>query len=411
MKASNIIVGLDIGTTKVVTIVAEVDDDNEVSVIGIGIAPSRGLKKGMVVDIEQTTQSIKQSVAEAEKMADVVIDYVYAGVAGSHISSMNTRAVVAVGGENTEIANKDVQRAIDAAKTFALPPNREIIHVLPRSFAVDEQNGIRDPKGMSGVRLEVDVHIVMGAVTWVQNLVKSCHRADLDVATIVLQPIASAAAVLTADEKELGACLVDIGGGTTDIAIFTQGAIVHSAVLPVGGLQITNDIAIGLRTPISKAEELKLREGCASVEAADPSRIIEVPNTGGDGKRDLPAKNLCEIIEPRMEEIFNLIKKEIQKSGCYDTLPAGVVLTGGSSLMRGAKGLAEKILGLPVRMGKPSRVRGLSDKVDSPIFSTGVGLIYYGVANQQNNLGGAFHGTSLFEILSERVRTWFRNLF
>jgi cell division protein FtsA len=227
----------------------------------------------------------------------------------------------------------------------------------------------------------------------------------------VLQPIASAAAVLTTDEKELGACIVDIGGGTTDIAIFTQGAIVHSAVLPVGGLQITNDIAIGLRTPISKAEDLKLREGCASVDATDPSRIIEVPNTGGDGKRDLPAKNLCEIIEPRMEEIFNLIKKEIQKSGCYDTLPAGVVLTGGTSLMRGAKGLAERILGLPVRMGKPGRVRGLADKVDSPVYSTGVGLIYYGVANQQNNLGGAFHGTSLFEILSERVRTWFRNLF
>jgi cell division protein FtsA len=407
----NIIVGLDIGTTKISTIVAEVDDDNEVNIIGLGVAPSRGLRKGVVVDIEQTTQSIKQSVAEAEKMADVVIDYVFAGVAGSHISSMNTRAVVAVGGENAEITQKDVQRAIDAAKTFALPPNREIIHVLPRSFAVDEQSGIRDPKGMSGVRLEVDVHIVMGAVTWVQNLVKSCHRADLDVATIVLQPIASAAAVLTQDEKELGACLVDIGGGTTDIALFTQGAIVHSAVLPVGGLQITNDIAIGLRTPIGKAEDLKLREGCASVDAADPSRTIEVANTGGDGSRNLPAKNLCEIIEPRMEEIFNLVKKEIQKSGCYETLPAGVVLTGGTSLMRGAKQLAERILGLPVRIGKPGRVRGLADKVDSPIFSTGVGLIYYGAANQQSNLGGAFHGTSLFEILSERVRAWFRNLF
>ncbi|MBI4862002.1 MAG: cell division protein FtsA [Candidatus Riflebacteria bacterium] len=353
MKPSNIIVGLDIGTTKISTIVAEVEDEGEINIIGLGVAPSRGLKKGVVVDIEQTTQSIKQSVTEAEKIADVVIDYVFVGVAGSHISSMNTRSVVAVGGENRDIGQADVQRVLDSAKTFALPPNREIIHVLPRFFAVDEQTGIRDPKGMSGVRLEVDVHIVMGAVTWVQNLMKSCHRADLDVAQIILQPIASATAVLTSDEKELGVCLVDIGGGTTDIAVYTQGAIVHSAVLPVGGLQITNDIAIGLRTPMSKAEDLKVREGCASVELADPSRTIEVPNTGGDGSRSLPLKNLCEITEPRMEEIFNLVKKEIQKSGCYEILPAGTVLTGGTSLMRGARQLAERILGLPVRIGKP----------------------------------------------------------
>ncbi len=411
MKASNIIVGLDIGTTKISTIVAEVDDDAEINIIGIGVAPSRGLKKGVVVDIEQTTQSIKQSVAEAEKMADVVIDYVFAGVAGSHISSMNNKAVVAVGGESRDITQTDIQRAIDAAKTFALPPNREIIHVLPRTFAVDEQNGIRDPKGMSGVRLEVDVHVVMGAVTWVQNLMKSCHRADLDVAAIVLQPIASAAAVLTPDEKELGTCLVDIGGGTTDVAVFTQGAICHSAVIPVGGLQITNDIAIGLRTTISKAEDLKVREGCAAIEMADPSRTIEVANTGGDGTRTLPIKNLCEIIEPRLEEVFGLVKKEIQKSGCYETLPAGVVLTGGTSLMRGARQFAEKILGLPVRIGKPIRVRGLTDKVESPIFATGVGLIHFGVSNQRSHVGGPFHGTSLFEIVSDRVRNWFRNLF
>jgi cell division protein FtsA len=344
-------------------------------------------------------------------MADVVIDYVFAGVAGSHISSMNTRAVVAVGGESRDITQNDVQRAIDAAKTFALPPNRQIIHVLPRFFAVDEQNGIRDPKGMSGVRLEVDVHIVMGAVTWMDNLVKSCHRADLDVASIVLQPIASASAVLTPDEKELGVCLVDIGGGTSDIAIFQQGAILHSAALPVGGLQVTNDIAIGLRTPINRAEDLKVREGCASVEAADPSRTIDVPNTGGDGSRTVSAKALCEIIEPRMEEIFSMVKREIQKAGCYETLPAGVVLTGGTSQMRGVKPFAEGTLGLPVRIGRPGRVRGLADKVDSPVFATGVGLIHYGVTNQQRQLGGPFHGTSFFEIFVDRVRSWFRSLF
>jgi len=411
MKPSNITVGLDIGTTKISTIVAEVDDDNEINIIGIGVAPSRGLKKGMVVDIEQTTQSIKQSVAEAEKMADVVIDYVFVGVAGSHISSMNTRAVVAVGGENRDITQADVQRVIEASKTFALPPNREIIHVLPRFFAVDEQTGIRDPKGMSGVRLEVDVHIVMGAVTWVQNLIKSCHRADLDVAAIVLQPIASASAVLTNDEKDLGVCLVDVGGGTTDVAVFKDGAIVHSAVLPVGGIQITNDLAIGLRTPMVNAEDLKVREGYASAEMSDPSRTLEVHNTGGEGTRILPVKNLCEIIEPRMEEIFTLVKKEIQKSGCYELLPAGAVLAGGTSLMRGARQLADKILGLPVRIGRPSGIKGLADKVESPIYATGVGLIHYGAANQLSNLGSSFHGTSLFEILSERARSWFKNLF
>lgn len=411
MKGTNILVGLDIGTTKVSTIVSEVDDSGDLSIIGMGICPSRGLRKGMIVDIEQVTQSIKQSVSEAERMADVVIDYVTVGVAGNHISSMNTKAVVAVGREDHDITPADIQRAIEAAKTFALPPNREILHVLPRSYSVDEQSGIRDPTGMSGVRLEVDVHIVMGGVTWMQNLIKSCHRADLDVASVVLEPLASAAACLAPDEKELGVCLVDCGGGTTDVAVFTQGSIVHSAVLPVGGTQLTNDIAIGLRTPLGRAEELKVRDGCATVEMADPSRMIDATNTGGDGMRQVPQRSLAEIVEPRLEEIFTLARKEILKSGYYEFLPAGVVLTGGTALMKGVREMAERVLGLPVRIGKPLNVRGLSDKVDSPVFATGVGLIHFAMASRENHLSTGLNGSTMFEVVMEKVKNWFRGLF
>jgi len=412
VKNHGIVVGLDIGTTKVCAVVAEVDEDGGFSIIGLGSARSEGLRKGVVVDIEQATQAIRQAVDDASLMADVVVDYVYAGIAGSHITSLNSKAVVAVGGDDKDIDDEDVQRAIDAAKTFALPPNREIIHVMPRSYAVDEQNGIRDPRGMSGVRLEVDVHIVMGGMTWVQNLIKSCHRADLDVAAIVLQPIASSAAVLTPDEKELGVCLVDIGGGTTDVAVFTQGSVLHTSVLPVGGINITNDIAVGLRTPLHRAEELKIREGCSVEELVDPSRMIEVPNTGGDGVRSATVKNLIEIVEPRMEEIFDLIKKEIQKSGGYDMLPAGVVLTGGTSLMRGAKVIGERVLGLPVRLGKPIAVKGLSEKVDSPIFATAVGLIQYGTSYQSDTASRKrYHGSSLLELIWRWFMTGVRKLF
>lgn len=411
MATNNIIVGLDIGTTKISTIASEIDENNNINVIGIGLAPSLGLRKGVVVNIEDTTRSIMESISEAEKMADVVIDYVYVGVAGSHISSFNTKGVVAVAGEDREISQADIQRAIEAAKTFAVPPNREIIHILPRSFTVDDQTGIRDPIGMSGVRLEVDVHIVMGAVTAVQNLIKSCNRAHLDVANIVLEPLASAEAVLTADEKDLGVCLIDIGGGTTDLAVFIQGAIVHSSVLPVGGSHVTNDIAVGLRTTTARAEELKVKHGAASAEFDKNEAALEVLNTGGDSSRTITSRSLCEIIEPRMEEIFSLVKIELQKAGCWDHLAAGVVLTGGTSLLRGAAQLASRVLDLPVRVGRPINLRGLSEKVNSPLFSTGVGLIHYGVANQATHPLGHYQGSSLFEIVLDRMRGWFREIF
>lgn len=413
MNPSNIVIGLDVGTTKICTVVAELEDDHHFSIIGLGVAPSQGVEKGVVVNIEETAQAIRRSIDEAGRMADFLIDNAFVGIAGSHISSMNSKAIVAVGGEGRDINDEDVQRAIDAAKTFALPPNREIIHVLPRSYAVDEQNGIRDPRGMSGVRLEVDVHIVMGGVTWVQNLLKSATRADLDVENVVLQSIASAAAALTHDERELGVCLVDIGGGTTDIAVFSHGSVMHTAVLPIGGTHITKDIALGLRTPVDRAEELKIREASAVQDLIDPEKTIEVPSPGGDGVRSAAVKDLCDIVEARMEEIFTLIKKEIQKSGTYDLLAAGgVVLTGGTSLMRGARGMAERILGLPVRLGKPLKVKGLAEKVDSPIFATAVGLIHFAQAQQSDALmSRTYHGSSLWELVFGNLRNWLRKLF
>ncbi|MBI4870505.1 MAG: cell division protein FtsA [Candidatus Riflebacteria bacterium] len=411
MATNNIIFGLDIGTTKISTIAAEIDDSGGINVIGIGLAPSLGLRKGIVVNIEETTRSILESVSEAEKMADVVIDYVYVGVAGSHISSFNTKGVVAVAGEEREISGADIQRAIEAAKTFAVPPNREIIHILPRSFTVDDQTGIKDPVGMSGVRLEVDVHIVMGAVTAIQNLIKSCHRAHLDVANIVLEPIASAEAVLTPDEKELGVCLVDIGGGTTDLAVFSQGSIVHSSVLPIGGNHVTNDIAVGLRTTTARAEELKVKHAAAIAELDRGDNSLEVLNTGGDATRTVTSRSLCEIVEPRMEEIFQLVRADLAKADCLELLSAGLVLTGGTSLMRGTTHLASRVFDLPARVGRPLNLKGLSEKVSSPLFATGVGLIHYGLANQATHPLGHYQGSSLFEILFDRIRSWFRELF
>lgn len=412
MATNNIVVGLDIGTTKISTIAAEIDDNGGINVIGIGLAPSLGLRKGIVVNIEDTTRSIMESVSEAEKMADVVIDYVYVGVAGSHISSFNTKGVVAVAGEEREISQADIQRAIEAAKTFAVPPNREIIHILPRSFTVDDQVGIKDPIGMSGVRLEVDVHIVMGAVTAIQNLIKSCHRAHLDVANIVLEPIASAEAVLTADEKELGVCLVDIGGGTTDLAVFCQGSILHSSVLPVGGNHVTNDIAVGLRTTTARAEELKVKHGAAMADLERGDAQLEVLSTGGDMSRTVTSRSLCEIIEPRMEEIFHLVKADLQRAGCLDQLASGLVITGGTALLRGCASMAGRVFDdLPARIGRPQNLRGLAEKVANPVFATGVGLIHYGIANQATHPLGHYQGSSLFEIVLDRMRGWFREIF
>ena len=411
MGSNNIVVGLDVGTTKISTVVAEVDENHDINIIGLGLAPSRGLRKGVVINIEATTQSIAQSVAEAEKMADVVIDYVYVGVAGAHISSFNSKGVVAVGGEEREITEPDVARAIEAAKAVPVPPNREIIHIIPRYYTVDEQTGIKDPKGMSGVRLEANVHIVQGAITSVQNLVKSCHRAHMDVASVVLEPIASALAVLNEDEKELGVCCVDIGGGTANLAIFHSGSVVHSAVLPVGGNHVTNDIAVGLRTTTQKAEELKIKFGCAKADMVDEEKTMEVLNTGGEASRTVKQKALCEIIEPRMEEILTLLHKEIVRSGCEDLLPAGMVLTGGCSQLKGTLELAESIFQMPVRLGKPINLKGLAEKVANPIYSTGIGLIHYGVDTQAQQGGSLFQGSSFFEIILDKVRGLFGDMF
>lgn len=408
--ATDIVVGLDIGTTKVTAIVAEIVDDRDIYVIGIGEAVSRGLKKGVVVNIELTTKAVAAAVAEAEKMADIVIDYVYVGVAGAHISSFNSKGVVAIGGEDKDIGQADVARAIEAAKTIAIPPNREIIHILPRNFTVDDEHGIRDPVGMSGIRLEVDCHIVMGAVTSVQNLMKSCNRAHLDVANIVLQPVASAEAVLTDDERELGVCLVDIGGGTTDIALFHSGSIIHSAVIPVGGNHVTNDVAVGLRTTTARAEELKIKYGACRPDLVDPKKSMEVVNAGGDDSRNEPVATLVEIIGPRTEEMFHLVRQEIVRSGCLDYLPAGVVVTGGASQLRGILPTAKEILGLHVRLGKPQRVKGLSEKVDNPKYSTGLGLIRYAMINKQAEHLPA-EGASLFGAIVEKMKNWFGDFF
>ena len=410
MGSSNIVVGLDVGTTKISTVVAEISDDGDINIIGLGLTPSRGLRKGVVINIESTTQSITDSVAEAEKMADVVIDYVYVGVAGAHISSFNSKGVVAIGGDDREINDADVVRAIEAAKAVSVPPNNKIIHIIPRFYTIDNHTGIRDPKGMSGVRLEANVHIVQGAMTSVQNLVKSCHRAHMDVASVVLEPIASALAVLNEDEKELGACCIDIGGGTANLSIFHTGSVVHSAVVPVGGNHITNDIAVGLRTTTQKAEELKIKHGCAKADLVDEEETIEVMNTGGEAFRTLKKTELCNIIEPRMYETLLLLKEEIERSGCENRLAAGIVLTGGCSKLRGTLELAEEIFDMPVRLGKPVDLKGLAEKVSDPIFATSIGLIRYGIDTQQQQ-GGVMQGESLVDILLDKIRSWFGDGF
>lgn len=410
MALNNIVVGLDVGTTKISTVVAEVSDDGDINIIGLGLVPSRGLRKGVVINIEATTQSIAQSVAEAEKMADVVIDYVYVGVAGSHISSFNSKGVVAIGGDDREISEADVVRAIEAAKAVSVPPNNKIIHIIPRYYSIDNQTGIRDPKGMSGVRLEANVHIVQGAMTSVQNLVKSCHRAHMDVASVVLEPIASALAVLNEDERELGACCIDIGGGTANLSIFHSGCVVHSAVIPVGGNAITNDIAVGLRTTTQKAEELKIKHGCAKADLVDEEQTMEVLNTGGEAFRTVKKKALCDIIEPRMEETLLLLKEEITRSGCDSRLAAGIVLTGGCSQLRGTLELAEEIFDMPVRLGKPIGLKGLAEKVSNPIFATSIGLIRYGIDTQEQQ-GGVMQGDSIWDIVLDKIRSWFGDGF
>jgi len=380
-KPDNIIVGLDLGTTKVCAIVGEVKDDGRVDIIGIGNSPSHGLKKGVVVNIDSTVESIKKAVKEAELMAGVVINSVYVGISGDHIKGLKSQGVAAI--KNREVGAADIARAIDTARSIDIPGTQQILHVLPQEFIIDDQDGIKEPLGMSGTRLDVKVHIITGAVTAIQNIVKSCSRAGLDVHDVVLQPLASSRAVLTAEEQEIGVAVVDIGGGTTDMALFREGSLFYTGVLPVGGNHVTNDIMIGLRTPSSEAERIKIKHGCALSALVKHEDTIEVPSVGGRPPRLLSRQILCEIIEPRVAELFELVQQRLKSTGSEDMIASGVVLTGGTALMDGMQDAAEKYLGMPIRRGGPKNIGGLLDVVNSPIYATGVGLVLYGAENHR----------------------------
>ena len=376
-----LVVGLDVGTTKICAVIAA-PRPGGLDVVGVGAAPSRGLRRGVVVNIDSTVEAIKQAVAEAEQMAGVEVAAVYAGVAGGHIRSVNSRGVVAVSGKDREVSQTDVDRAVDAARAINIPQDREIIHVLPQTFMIDDADGVREPIGMSGVRLEVEAHIVTGAITSVQNVIRSVNRAGLSVQDIVLEPIASSEAVLYHDERELGVVVIDIGGGTTDVALLRDGAIWHTGILPLGGDHITNDIAVGLRTPMADAEDLKKRHGCALTALVPAEETVDVPSVGGRKPRQLSRQVLSEIIQPRVEEIFTLVARELSRAGFQDAATAGVVVTGGSSIMQGVPELAESVFDQPVRRGIPGDVGGLAQVVKSPTYATAVGLALYGARRQ-----------------------------
>ncbi len=377
-KTQDLVVGLDVGTTKICAVIARASSPDGLEVVGVGTAPSRGLRRGVVVNIDSTVEAIKVAVGEAEQMAAAEVSGVYAGVAGGHIRGVNSRGVVAVASKDREVSDTDVERVVEAARAINLPQDREIIHALPQTFIVDDGDGIHDPIGMSGVRLEVEVHIVTGAVTAVQNVVRSVNRAGLAVHDIVLEPLASAEAVLYEDEKELGVLVIDIGGGTTDVALLRNGAIWHTAILPLGGDHISNDIAIGLRTPMADAECLKKRYGCALTALVEAEETVDVPSVGGRKPRQLSRQVLSEIVQPRVEEILTLVARDLGRAGFQDMATAGVVVTGGTSIMEGVPELAEGVFDQPVRRGVPRGVGGLGDVIQSPIYATAVGLALYG---------------------------------
>jgi len=374
------IVGLDIGTSKVVAVVGEVDLDGSIDIVGIGSHPSRGMKKGVVVDIESTVNAIQRAVEEAELMAGCQIHSVYVGIAGSHIRSMNSHGIVAI--KDGEVVAADIDRVLDAAQAVAIPADQKILHVLPQEYVIDNQGGIKEPLGMSGVRLEAKVHLVTCAVNAAQNIEKCIHRCGLEVDGIILEQLASNFSVITDDERDLGVCLVDIGGGTSDIAIFTDGSIRHTGVIPIAGDQVTNDIAMALRTPTQHAEEIKIRYACALTQLAGPDETIKVPSVGDRPPRDLSRQSLAEVVEPRYDELFTLIQAELRRSGYEELIPAGVVLTGGTSKMEGAVELAEEIFHMPVRLGSPQHARGLHDIIRNPIYATAVGLLIFGARDE-----------------------------
>ncbi|HEX2584542.1 MAG TPA: cell division protein FtsA [Steroidobacteraceae bacterium] len=403
----NLIVGLDIGTSKVVALVGELKSDDSIEIIGFGSHPSRGLKKGVVVNIESTVASIQRAVEEAELMAGCQINSVYTGIAGSHVRSLNSHGIVAI--RNKEVTPEDVERVIDAARAVAIPADQKILHILPQEFVIDSQEGIREPVGMAGVRLEAKVHIVTGAESAAQNIVKCVQRCGLTVDDIVLEQLASSYAVLADDEKELGVCLVDIGGGTTDIAVFSGGAIRYTAVIPIAGDQVTNDIAVSLRTPTQHAEEIKLKYACALSQLAHADETIEVPSVGDRPPRRLARQTLAEVVEPRYEELFAMVRQELQRSGYEEMAAAGVVLTGGSSKMEGAVELAEEVFHMPVRLGSPLHVTGMGDVVRNPIYATGVGLLLYGRENYMRHHRRDIPVVAKINVKNvwERMKGWF----
>ena len=405
-RAPEPIVGLDVGTTKVCAVIATPRADGGLDVAGVGAAPSRGLRRGVVVNIDSTVEAIRQAVAEAEQMAGVEVSGVYAGVAGGHIRSVNSRGVVAVSSKDREVSQVDVDRAVDAARAINIPQDREILHVLPQAFAIDDADGVREPIGMSGVRLEVEVHIVTAAVSSVQNVIRSVNRAGLTVHDAVLEPIASAEAVLFPDERELGVLLIDIGGGTTDVALLRDGAIWHTGILPLGGDHISNDIAVGLRTPMADAEQLKKRYGCALTALVPAEETIDVPSVGGRKPRQLSRQVLSEIIQPRVEEIFTLVVRELSRAGFQDAATAGVVVTGGSSIMQGVPELAESVFDQPVRRGVPGEIGGLVEAVNSPTYATAVGLALYGARRQRTVSAVADPGGTSFGRFGRRLVGW-----
>jgi cell division protein FtsA len=404
----NLIVGLDIGTSKIVAIVAEAKPEGGFDIIGMGSHPSRGLKKGVVVNIETTVNAIQRALEEAELMADCKIREAYTGIAGSHIRSFNSQGMVAI--KDKEVSQMDIDRVVETAKAVQIPNDQQILHILNQEFIIDGQEDVREPLGMSGVRLEVKVHIVTGAVSAAQNIVKCVRRCGLEASDLILQPLASALAVVSEDEKDLGVCLMDIGGGTTDIAVFTHGAIRHTAVLPIAGDQITNDIAMALRTPTKDAEDIKQRFGCALSQLADPQETVEVPGVGERAARQLSRKTLAEVIEPRVEELYSLVQSELRRSGYEELLSSGIVITGGAAVMQGMVELGEEVFHMPVRIGQPGYCGGLAEVVRHPRYATAVGLLLAGVQEYRSReLARLQVGT--FRQVVDRMRNWFTGNF
>jgi cell division protein FtsA len=406
-ESKDLIVGLDIGTSKVACLVADVAPDGALEILGMGSHESKGLKKGVVVNIEATVNAVQRALEEAELMADCKIASAFVGIAGSHIRSFNSTGMVAI--KDREVSGLDVERAIDTARAVSIPTDQQILHVLRQEFIIDGQEDVREPIGMSGVRLEVKVHIVTGAVSAAQNIVKCVRRCGLEVNDLILQPLASSRAVLSEDEKDLGVCLLDIGGGTTDIAVFTHGAIRHTAVIPIAGDQVTNDIAMALRTPTPEAETIKIRHGVALRQLADPNEMIEVPGIGERAPRQLSRQTLAEVIEPRVEELFSLVQQALRESGFEELLSSGVVLTGGSSVMQGMAELGEEIFHMPVRVGAPRYAGGLSEVVRTPRHATGVGLLLEGVSQLRH--GKLSRQSGSFKAVLARMREWFQRNF